>query len=332
MIKRGLLALALLVAAVPVAAAPAMTGVNLAGPEFGGLLGVYGKNYFYPNDAEIRAFRDLGVNVFRLPVRWEHIQPTLSGQLDAAEMARVDRVVATATGMGIAVIIDVHNYGRFRRQPLGTPAVPGSALAGLWEPLASRYRSNPRVIFGLMNEPVRIGIGDWAGMAARAVLAIRGTGATNLVLVPGTNWSGAHSWRKRVGLQSNADALKGFSDPGHNFAFDFHQYFDANSSGTSVTCVPVAEAERRIAVASDWLREVGGRGFLTEFGVSALPECQPVLRAVLAAMAKSPEWIGWTAWASSAYFGKYPFNLYPLAPLQPPQLATLRPFLSNARP
>lgn len=325
-----LLAAGLLLAA-PAMAAPTLTGVNLAGPEFGGLLGVYGKNYFYPSDAEIRAFRDLGVSVFRLPVRWERVQPALAGPLDAAEMARVDRVVATATGMGIAVILDVHNYGRFRRQPLGTPGVPGSALAQLWQPLASRYRSNPLVIFGLMNEPVRIGTGDWAAMASRAVLAIRGTGAANLVLVPGTNWSGAHSWRRRVGPQSNADALKGFNDPGHNFAFDFHQYFDASSSGTSAACVPAAEAERRIAVATDWLREVGGRGFLTEFGVSALPECQPVLRAVLAAMAKSPQWLGWTAWASSAYFGTYPFNLYPLGPAQPPQLATLRPYLAARR-
>ncbi len=325
---RGVLLAAVLLLAAPAMAAPTLTGVNLAGPEFGGLLGVYGKNYFYPADAEIHAFRDLGVSVFRLPVRWERVQPELAGPLDAAEMARVDRVVATATGMGIAVILDVHNYGRFRRQPLGSPGVPGSALAALWQPLASRYRSNRLVIFGLMNEPVRIGAGDWAAMASSAVLAIRGTGAANLVLVPGTNWSGAHSWRKRAGLQSNADALRGFNDPGHNFAFDFHQYFDANSSGTSAACVPVPEAERRIAVATDWLREVGGRGFLTEFGVSALPECQPVLRAVLAAMAKSPQWLGWTAWASSAYFGNYPFNLYPLGPAQPPQLATLRPYLA----
>ncbi len=329
MSRRALLAAVLLIAAMPAAAAPALTGVNLAGPEFGGLLGVYGKNYFYPNDAEIRSFRDLGVNVFRLPVRWERIQPGLGGPLDAAEMARVDHVVTTATGMGIAVIIDVHNYGRFRRQPLGTPSVSGSALAALWERIAARYRGNPRVIFGLMNEPVRIGTADWAAMAGRAALSIRGTGAANLILVPGTNWSGAHSWRKRVGTQSNAEALRGFIDPGHNFAYDFHQYFDANSSGTSPVCVSPAEAERRIAVATDWLREVGGRGFLTEFGVSALPECQPVLRAALAAMAKSREWLGWTAWASSAFFGKYPFNLYPLQDPVPPQLATLSPYLAG---
>ena len=327
---RSLLLAAAIVAA-PAAAAPSLTGVNLAGPEFGGLLGVYGKAYFYPSDAEIRAFATMGVNVFRLPVRWERIQPELSGPLDAAELARVDHVVAAADALGIAVIIDVHNYGRYRRQPLGSPAVPGTALANLWERLAVHYKSNRRVIFGLMNEPVRIGAADWAGIAGRAVLAIRGAGAGNLVLVPGVNWSGAHSWLKRVGFESNAEALSGFSDPGHNVAFDFHQYFDQNSSGTSPLCVTPEEAERRITVASDWLRATGARGFLSEFGVSALPECQAVLRTVLAAMAKRPEWLGWTAWGSSAVFGTYQFNLYPLQSPPPPQLATLQPFLA-ARP
>ncbi len=332
MIHRLIIAALSLGLAATAGAAPRLTGVNLAGGEFGGLRSVYAKGYIYPSYGEIRAFRDMGVNTIRLPMRWERLQPSLTGPLDTAEMNRVDAVVATATGMGMAVVLDVHNYGRYQRQPLGSATVPAAALADLWERLAARYRSNPRVIFGLMNEPVRIGAADWAAMAARAVRSIRGTGAANLILVPGINWSGAHSWRKRIGLQSNAEALGAFTDPGNNFAFDFHQYFDTDSSGTRATCVSPDEATRRITVASDWLREVNGRGFLSEFGVSALPECQPVLRAALQAMAARPEWIGWTAWASSAWFGTYVFNLYPLGAAVPPQLATLRPFLSPARP
>ena len=309
-------------------ARPALTGVNLAGAEFGGLKGQHGFQYIYPSVAEIRAFDALGVSVFRVPVRWERLQPELGGGLDPAEAARLDAVIATASDMGISVIVDIHNYGRYRRRSIVTDEVPREALPQLWERLARRYKANPRVIFGLMNEPIGIGATDWAGVAAKAVASIRATGATNLILVPGVIWSGAHSWNKRVGLQSNAEALAGFAAPSDNIAFDFHQYFDQNSSGTSVECVTIAEAERRLTVATDWLRKTGSRGFLSEFGVAASDECQPVLRAALAHMAKHPQWLGWTAWASSAWFGTYAFNLYPLQAVVPPQLATMRPFFA----
>jgi hypothetical protein len=45
-------------------------------------------------------------------------------------------------------------------------------------------------------------------------------------------------------------------------------------------------------------------------------------------MARHPQWLGWTAWASSAWFGKYPLNLYPLQEILPPQLATMRPYFA----
>ena len=310
------------------AATPVLTGVNLAGAEFGGLKGVHGKQYIYPSDAEIAAFERLGVTVFRVPVRWERLQPVLGGALDEAELARLDRVIETAGASDISVIVDVHNYARYRREALGSPTVPTASLGQLWERLAARYKRDPRVIFGLMNEPIGIGAADWAKVVTGVLARIRATGATNLVLVPGVNWSGAHSWRKRVGIMSNAEAMTGLVDPARNIAFDFHQYFDGNSSGLTAQCVPIAEAERRLMVATLWLRETGQRGFLSEFNVAPSPECQPVLRAALALMARNPEWLGWTLWASSAWFGTYTMNLYPLQAVQPPQLATMRPFLA----
>jgi endoglucanase len=325
--------IALAAATVALLAAPAtavtLTGVNLAGAEFGGIPGLFGTAYVYPELREMRSFAAMGVNVFRVPVKWERLQRTQGGALEADEMARLDATIATATGMGVVVIIDVHNYARYMRKTLVTDGVPSSALADLWRRLALRYKDNPRVAFGLMNEPVRIGAAEWAKVASEAVVAIRGTGARNLILVPGTAWTGAHSWRKLAGYVSNATAMTGFVDPGNNFAFEFHQYFDANSSGTSPNCVTPEIAERRVAVATDWLRETGNRGFLAEFGVSRQPECQAVLATVLKHLAANREWLGWTVWASSARFGSYPFNLYPFLQPAPPQLDTIKPFLAR---
>ncbi|MGL4541173.1 MAG: glycoside hydrolase family 5 protein, partial [Polymorphobacter sp.] len=192
--RRGArLAAALLLALGAPAAAVSLTGVNLAGAEFGGIPGVFGKAYVYPEAAEMRSFAAMGVNVFRVPVKWERLQRTQGGGLDADEMARLDTTIAVATGLGAVVIIDVHNYARYRRQTLVTDGVPASALADLWRRLALRYKGNSRVAFGLMNEPVRIGAAEWAKVASETVVAIRGTGARNLILVPGTAWTGAHS-------------------------------------------------------------------------------------------------------------------------------------------
>lgn len=319
----------LLLTAMP-AAAVSLTGVNLAGGEFGGPRSVYGKGYIYPAVDQMRAFRDLGMNVFRVPLRWERLQPVLNGSLDPAELARLDKVVTTATSLGASVIIDVHNYGLYARQPLGSPGLPPTALRDLWQRLARHYLNQPKVIFGLMNEPVKIGASEWAAVAQDVVTGIRAAGATNLILVPGSNWSGAHSWAKPIDGISNATALASLRDPAHNLAFDFHQYFDSDSAGGSDTCVPPEAAEQRVAVATAWLHTTHNRGMLTEFGISRQLGCAAVLRTVLRHLDTHDEWLGWTIWASSAWFGTYKFNLYPFQSPPPPQLEELRPFLAGA--
>lgn len=309
------------------AAATELTGINLAGGEFGGFKAKYGYGYVYPDEGQVDAFATLGMNVFRVPIRWERIVTQPGSPLIEAEMKRIDGVVAASTARGVSVIIDVHNYGRFKAQPLGSPTVSVADLVSLWTRLAARYRSNPKVIFGLMNEPVRISATDWAAASQRLVDAVRQTGAKNLILVPGANWSGAHSWTKRIKGPSNAEAMAGLTDPQHNIAFDLHQYFDPNNSGAGETCVTEAEAARRIGVATAWLAKTGNRGFLSEFAVGRSPACLVVLRKILTTLDADPHWLGWTIWASAQWFGTYQYNLYPAT--NPPQLDVLRPFLGR---
>jgi endoglucanase len=267
------------------------------------------------------------MNIIRLPVRWERVQPELGGPLNPSEMALIDNVIAAANAQGMTVIIDIHNYGRYRGRKLGSAATPASALPQLWTRLAQRYAGNPRVAFGMMNEPVGNNATTWAAIAQATVTAIRATGARNLVLVPGAYWTGAHSWTKVINGASNAGAMIGFSDPGRNMAFEMHQYFDANSSGTGTFCVTPAEVERRLRAATEWLKTSGNRGFLGEFGGAAKPECLAALRATLTFVSANREWLGWTAWGSSAWFGSYAFNLYPQQDPAPPQLNVLRDFV-----
>jgi len=98
-------------------------GVNLSAAAFGHysdtdasanhLPGVYNTDYVYPADSYFDYFHSLGMNTFRIPFRWERIQPTLDGALDMDELARLEHVVDYVTGFGGNVILDVHNYARY---------------------------------------------------------------------------------------------------------------------------------------------------------------------------------------------------------------------------
>ena len=71
---------------------------------------------------------------------------------------------------------------------------PNSSFADLWGELAIHYKSNPGVIFGLMNEPHEQTATAWLGFANAAIAAIRNAGAMQEILVPGSDWDGAWSW------------------------------------------------------------------------------------------------------------------------------------------
>ncbi len=50
------------------------------------------------------------MNVFRVPFKWERLQPTLEGDFDSSYASSLDSVVSYATGKGVWVLLDVHKY------------------------------------------------------------------------------------------------------------------------------------------------------------------------------------------------------------------------------
>ncbi|MDR3450300.1 MAG: glycoside hydrolase family 5 protein [Alphaproteobacteria bacterium] len=320
--------LGLLLAVPAQAASTHFHGVNIAGAEFnsGALPGIAGKNYIWPTAADIDAYAAIGANIVRMPFLWERMQPVLGQPLDANELARLDAVVAAAASRGVTILLDVHNYGGYRGENIGSEDVPVAAFADLWTRLAEHEKGNANVAFGLMNEPHKIDAAVWAAIAQAGIDAIRKTGAQQLILVPGTDWSGAHSWIS----SGNAAALQTIKDPAHNFVFEMHQYFDKDSSGTHPECVSADVGEKALAAATAWLHKTGNRAFLGEFGASKDPVCLEALRGTLAYMAANKDvWYGWTYWAAGAWFGTYMFNIYPPDPARYPQVEILEQAMSG---
>lgn len=314
-------------------------GVNLSSAEFGEsqLPGTYGSHYTYPTFAEIDYYRAAGMNVIRLPFRWERLQRSLYGGLDGAEFARLSAVVGHATSHGVTVLLDPHNYARYNGNLIGSAAVPNAAFADFWSRVAQQFETNPRVWFGLMNEPHDMPTEQWLAAANAAIAAIRAAGAPNLILVPGNAWTGAHSWSQSWYGTPNATVMRGIVDPADNFAFEAHQYLDADSSGTSAQIVSATIGSQRLAGFTSWLRSNGYRGFLGEFAVAGSAIGAGIgdeaLQEVLGHLdANADVWLGWTFWAGGPWWGEYMFTLEPTALGQPnetdrPQLAVMAPHL-----
>jgi endoglucanase len=302
--------------------------VSLAGAEFGDkkFPGVYETDYIYPAQSSVEYFKNKKMNTVRVPFLWERLQPTLNQAFDATEFARLDLFVTESTSKGMVVVIDPHNYARYRGNLIGSSQVPVSAFANFWTRLATAYKGNDRVIFALMNEPNTMKTEDWLTAANAGAKAVRDTGANNLILVPGNAWTGAHSWTQTFYGTANAQVMKNFVDPKNNFAFEFHQYFDSDYSGVKPECT--AEGDKQLAQATQWLVENNYRGFLGEFGGGNNANCKATIERVMKHLEANKQWIGWTWWAAGPWWGSYFLSIeQPTSGGDAPQMSWLTPFL-----
>jgi aryl-phospho-beta-D-glucosidase BglC (GH1 family) len=309
-------------------------GVNLAGADFaaGKLPGRLGTDYIYPTRQEIDYYAGKGMSVIRLPFIWERLQPGENGPLSASELAQIEGVVGYAADRGLQVILEPHNFGSGFGHPVGSAETPDSAFADLWRRLAGHFAGAGNVVFGLMNEPNQQTARQWLGSANAAIAAIRSTGARQEILVPGSYWSGAHSW-----VSSDNDTVigPGVVDPLNNFAFEVHQYLDSDSSGTHPNVVSASIGIERLSAVTQWAEATGNRLFLGEFGVAQDPVSLAALSNMIAYMKAHPVWEGATYWAAGPWWGDYMFSIEPTGlgtgqVADRPQMDVLEAFLGTA--
>jgi endoglucanase len=327
-----LMAAGFLGASMPVTSAElCLRGVNLSGAEFGTVPGRPNTDYTYPAESAIRRLTGLGMTSFRLPFRWERIQPRPGGDLDAAELARLDQSVDTAKAAGLVVILDLHNFGYYTGQKLGSATLPASMLGDIWRRLATHYRDRTNVVFSIMNEPYDIHSAEWVKIQNVAIAAIRKAGAKQMLLVTGTAYGGAHSWTSDLPVGNNGRDLLAIEDPLKRFAYDFHQYLDADYSGRQPECSASQGALKAIDDVSAWLKAHGRQGFLGEFAASDRAECVKAFKDMTARLDSRPEqWIGWAAWGAGPWWPPdYVFNLEPTAAGERPQMKALIDQLKN---
>jgi endoglucanase len=314
-----------------------LLGVNEASGEFG--VGAPYFKYAYPGKDRLDWGAAQGFGIFRVPFLFQNIQPSSGAAINEAAMRQLDPVLAACAANSVVCLLDMHNYGSYYLDDTPTAqGLPGvintsnARLAQLWGQIAARYKNNQYVWFGLMNEPHQQTALAWVKTANAIAAAIRATGATNKIVFQGTAWDGAWHWT----TSGNAvDILKAY-DPGYNFAFEAHQYLDADGSGTSPNCVAGSGAVR-LAPFTDWLRKYGLQGIIGEIGWAANEGCRVEATALLdgwrdaTAATGAGGYIALTYWANGPWWPNNYMYLaeprpFPAGP-EPAQLKTLKSYL-----
>jgi endoglucanase len=295
-------------------------GVNESGAEFGQnvIPGTLGKDYTWPSPSSIDYFVGKGFNVFRVPFMLERLTPSgITGSFDSAYLSGLTTIVNYITSKGAYAIIDPHNFMRFNNQVITDP----TSFSTLWKNLSSQFKSNSHVIFDLMNEPNGIDASVVYQCMQAAVNAIRANGATQLILVEGTSWTGAWTWTS----SGNAAAFASLTDPMNNVAIQMHQYLDSDGSGTSDQCVSSTIGAERLQDATAWLKAHNLKGFLGEIGAGSNSVCIAAVKSAMCTMQTAGgAWIGASWWAAGPWWADY------FQSIEPPSGAAISQMLPQA--
>ncbi len=250
-------------------------GVNLASAEFDEetMPGTLDQHYTYPNAAELDYYKSKGLDLVRLPFRWERLQHDFGGELEPENLAAIKNFVAMISERNMHVILDLHNYGRYRLD--GTDTIIGetsdvsiASIRDFWTKLASEFGDEESIWgYGIMNEPHdMLANTPWFSIAQEIIHGIRSVDAETTIIVGGDSWSSAERWKEE------SDELKNLVDPSDKSIYEAHVYFDENAGGFYGSSYDDEGASPntgvdRVRPFVDWLRENNLRGYIGEYGV-----------------------------------------------------------------
>lgn len=179
----------------------------------------------------------LGGNLIRITVsvsawlgKWEHNGETWDDPGGENYRNTIDRVINEISKAGKYAVLDMHAYGIFDNPD----------YLEFWDTAAERYKNNPTVLFGIMNEPNGIDWDEWLNGDSSPgdvngqksvghqymVERIRDTGAKNIIIAGGPNYSGT---LEKIGTDEGYDLIDqgsggDTSKAGNGIMYDYHRY------------------------------------------------------------------------------------------------------------
>jgi endoglucanase len=306
-------------------------GVSLAGAEFGNTFpGVYNVDYTYPTTDELDYYQSKGIILIRLPIKWERIQQSLNGNIDAVELGRLTSFIENIRIRNMKVLIDIHNYCRYSISAvdnlIGSSAVSTANITDLWIKLSTILKSYNCIWgYGIMNEPHdMLNNSQWKDIAQSIITGIRTKDKTTTIVVGGDSWSSAERW------PTLSDNLKTLSDPNNNLIFEAHCYFDNDASGTYANSydadgITLTTGINRVKPFVNWLKTNHFRGFVGEYGIpNNDSRWLPVLDTFLVYLKSNH--IGGSYWAGGPWWGGYGLTCEPNGSTDASQMSILENF------
>ncbi|KAI1132188.1 glycoside hydrolase family 5 protein [Nemania abortiva] len=281
-------------------------GINLSVAEFGqGVYpGVWGTNFYFPDDTAMSTLISQGYNIFRVAFAMERLVPTtLTSAGEPNYLKNLTATVNYITSNGGYAILDPHNFGRY----YGNIITDTAGFGSFWKTVATAFKSNDKVIFDTNNEYHDMDQTLVLNLNQAAITAIRAAGATSqYIFAEGNSYSGAWTWA------TTNDNLKQLTDPSNKLIYEMHQYLDSDGSGTSDACVSTTIGMERVTAATTWLRQNGKIGIIGEFAGGANAQCQTAVTGLLNYLkANSDVWQGALWWAAGPWWGDYIYSFEP---------------------
>lgn len=302
-----------------------LVGINMSGANFAPHIapGKVGTNYFYPEKKYFKYYADKNIRLIRFPFIWERVQHDLDKGVNFDQIRLLKRTLDFAAQHDQKIILDMHNYARYKGKLIGSAEVPYDAYANIWRKLAEEFKDHPALLgYDIMNEPHSTN-GLWPAAAQAAVDAIRQVDMETLIFVEGDRWASSFHWRK-----VNEDFL--IADPANKIIYEAHLYLDKDFSGryaNDETVDPMLGVERARPFV-EWLKENSLKGFLGEYGVPGHSESMLIAMDNMLAYLNencmpSAYWAGGPGW------GKYALAVEPVDGKDRPQMEVLQKNIAN---
>lgn len=304
---------------------PMMFGLNESGGEFAGIYpGRDGTHYGYPDYEDLSYARRKGFGLIRLPFRWERIQrPVGSPTLITSEINKIKQVLDWATELGLRVVFDMHNFGRYCTYCDGNSSTNNvytiigedectlQSFCDVWRMLAREFKDY-KCIWGyeIMNEPYSMSSDlPWFDIAQGAIDAIREVDTETPIVVDGDQFASARNW------VYYSDNLRNLNDPADNLIFSAHVYFDKNTSGEYTEDYDASGANintgvERVTPFVEWCHRYNKRGYIGEYGI---PDDDSRWNDLLETTLKylQENGIGGTYWSAGHRWGDYKLAVHP---------------------